>query len=384
MKYFIRIFLILLLLAANMANGQSDPYYTTARSFGLSIMPEKKGLGEYRHSVITFLPRSFLLFIDDRNMVTKNIYGQRYIKVKSQDGVQLWVLEATVSKSTAKQKFKNASVHFNTTTVVCRIEQCDSSIDDHTYEIWGSEVLEVDENYESSTWFKLNWIRNGSAFTGYIRKSKLKKLNDEGSITFSNEQHPKYTIEVSKNFKASKKCGDIYNYGESKTFGRKLALWEKELIVQAGIGTVTVDGLRINFERLVGNKEELHYFRTYKITDNDSGQTYSLVAQIQYACKLDGGLTVLQKIKNVNLIQEGEIEYNLSDFDVALELSNELQTPDYLWSINTRVHYFELLKRLSETLKNRALAGYFLSEFNRSCPSNLRGSLKCRKHDYGK
>lgn len=52
----------------------------------------------------------------------------------------------------------------------------------------------------------------------------------------------------------------------------------------------------------------------------------------------------------------------------------------YLYSINNSRQYFLLMDKISKKFESRALAGYFLAGFNRSCKGKGRKSNKLCQH----
>jgi hypothetical protein len=54
----------------------------------------------------------------------------------------------------------------------------------------------------------------------------------------------------------------------------------------------------------------------------------------------------------------------------------------YLFSVNTYQQYTDLMIRLGDIFGDRALAGLFLAEFNRSCSSSMRKKELCSSYSY--
>lgn len=376
---------LLTTFSSDLIADSTDPYYAINRSFALGTVPEKRSIGKYSYPVKTYIPRTFLLFMDDRNAPTTKIPKNseyEYLKVKTQDGVEVWVLEKTISKTTAKEAFKNAEVIFNKSTEICIDQGCDPSIDANTFEIYGSEALKIDDSYNLPGWKKLSWIRNGVSSSGYIRDPELTRLNETGQITFSDRTHPRFNVQKSEDLELYSQCGKVTLSGQQ--LGNKtLTELDKEIIDSVKIGTVAGNNLTITLTRTVGEAGKILKFRKYSIENNEDDTKFDLYAQIQYSCTDTGGITSLHKMDNVVFFDSAGNHFKLEGFGTNANLKSLLGSPNYLWSINNRTQYFSLLERISPSFRDRALAGYFLAEFNRSCPSEHRTKATlCNSYNY--
>ncbi len=71
------------------------------------------------------------------------------------------------------------------------------------------------------------------------------------------------------------------------------------------------------------------------------------------------------------LLNVYEFKLNIDDFDVAKDLKKHTKLP-YFFSINNVNQYMNAIKYLGGIFDDRSIAGYFLSEFNRSCKATKR------------
>ena len=102
------------LFPADLNAVESDPYFAFEESFALS-----QKLVNGRYPLTTFIPRTFLLFIPDRNDI-KEIGGSQYLAATTQDGVKVFVLASTVSRRPFNKTIGKHEIIFNSSNVLCR------------------------------------------------------------------------------------------------------------------------------------------------------------------------------------------------------------------------------------------------------------------------
>jgi len=119
--------------------------------------------------------------------------------------------------------------------------------------------------------------------------------------------------------------------------------------------------------------QQVRLIRVYDGGDQEPNETYKFTLQnnIEIKVRYDK-----QKRRNTTqLLEPWSTPENLSN--------NVLGAYPYMWSVNTTDQYFDLMARLSEKFGDRALAGFFLSEFNRSCKKKDRKNKEiCNSHNY--
>jgi len=121
-------------------------------------------------------------------------------------------------------------------------------------------------------------------------------------------------------------------------------------------------------------------FFVYDLTNTRTEHTVQLVTQVIYECKITGLVEDLKKIESVVFPGKEYDDLIYADFGMA-DVSNYVSGP-YLFSVNNYRQYIEVMERLGHIFRDRALAGYFFSEFNRSCRSVNRKEAICMDHSY--
>ena len=142
------------------------------------------------------------------------------------------------------------------------------------------------------------------------------------------------------------------------------------------------EAYRLTFNRSYGEKNRAYQFRVYKISDHQLNEDKKYVAQIIYKCETMGTVMRMHRILSVTLSNQDGSGISLDPIATPEGLRDWTNTPHYLYSVNNARQYFDLMDRLGELFPNRAEAGYFLSEFNRSCSSRYRSSDHCSRHQY--
>jgi hypothetical protein len=149
----------------------------------------------------------------------------------------------------------------------------------------------------------------------------------------------------------------------------------------------------------------------YRIWDGWEKRGFFLAARIQYKCYEQDPIFIPQ-VHLIRIYDKGdtdlnetyrfplpdhtlvEIKYDKEKRRSTTQLLKAWNTPEnlcnqvlgaypYMWSVNTTDQYFNLMAKLSEKFGDRALAGFFLSEFNRSCKkADRKNESLCNAHSY--
>ncbi|MBI9082224.1 MAG: hypothetical protein JEZ11_01420 [Desulfobacterales bacterium] len=366
----------------NMAigNGLSDAKVTIRETYGLNTVKEDGG---YR--VKTFIPRGFLLFNIDENEPFLKV-GQEYLSATTQDGVRLFIHKSAVSGSSFKDLYGTQSVIFNKTHSICLKEQCDPTNDDQLLEIGAGEVFEKIEISEGT----LKLVGNRGSKTspeiveGFIGKDKLESLNTQAIVTFATLKHPRYTLSTSEATNLGSSCGEIITKGDQRVF-QSLSKTDKKIIDAFAIAKTSNNDQLITFKKEFGGKNKEVVFKKYDVTDQrfQPHKTVSYVAQIIYHCDSTSILskrTYIESVAIVNL-HTGKSK-SFTPLGTPDDLYDCIGAP-YMYSVNSTRQYFLLMNKLSEHFESRALAGFFLSEFNRSCKGKFRKTkAKCQHLSY--
>ena len=365
--------------------AELQAYYTTNRSFALGVNQRSSVTGKFSYPVIAYIPRTFIVFTRNRILDKKEIAGEMYLRVLTQDGVEAYVLDDTVSSRLLQKQYGGATVIFNRQAIICKRIGCDTSNDNDTVEVYGSDVLVMAEEQPNRGWILLSGTRQGEDFFGYISEDVLNSLNSTGTVTFSNREHPRFRIKRSEDVQLYKECGKTFD-SDGEMFRDDLSAVQEEIDI-SDLGTVSNDGKVLQLSRSIGAQDQIHIFKKYEIQNLTDKSSSTRHAQIQYSCQISGGVTIREKIRKVLLLgKEQESPIVLEERTTPQDLKHIIDTSDFLWSVNTRDQYFDLLAYLSLQFgRDRTLAGYFLTEFNRSCSSQDRvgeSTSLCGGHEY--
>jgi hypothetical protein len=355
----------------------SDPYFAFEEGFALSQQME---MGRY--PITTFIPRGYLLFVRDRKD-SKEISGRKYLAATTQDGVDVFVLESAVTKKTFRETVGNQEIIFNSANVLCRSPGCDENDPEQVWQIHAGEAFKIIESTHG--FYKIRGDRFGNEVIGYIKDSHLENLTRHGYVTRADLRHPKYTITRTEGKESETECGEKREEGDEKKVGAGITL-EIPILKTFGIGIAGgVEGARtVKITRSYGGDNQKYSFLIYTIRNNRAEETSTFVAQVIYTCESGGLIRPLKKIERVDLKnpETGETySLSFSSFRTPDDLLPYTRSP-YLFSVNSYRQYRELMDSLGTLFDDRALAGYFLSEFNRSSRSQDRLKAKCQNYSY--
>lgn len=322
----------------------ADSKWAACPSFGISIDLENR-----KYPVLTFIPAGTLLFDVDRSACsgqTEEPYTdktqactdeitQAYTAITTQDGIRLCILDEYVS----------------------------------------------DKNT--------------------IPAEKFEKWNKDGVDTFTDRPRPELLVIRKKGRYFNLECGDSRrrNDGIQRVYVRNLNKYDEIINDHFGLAHIRKDRTtrngqpRFNVELRDDYGEDNHSYeyRVYKIKENnpdrDVEKTYA--AQIIYECTKTGRAVKLRQISSVVLKQQDDEQKDiwqatLEPWRTPPDLEEFTGTPHYLYSVNNRQQYFALMSRLERFFPNKAEAGYFLAEFNRSCwySERERKTKSCVTHSY--
>lgn len=361
------------------ADGSEEAYVTLVESFGVAT--EKEG-DKYR--TVTFIPRTFLLFDIDKEEPDLKV-GKQYLAATTQDGVRIFLLERTVSEGPFKTVYGDQDIIFNKSHSVCSEIHCDQQDDDQLLKINAGEVFKAEEiNVSETTVYKLvgnRGNRNSTDFvTGFIRKDEIEKLNRKSVVTYATLRHPRYGLTSSEAKAINTSCGKKITQDERK-YVDNLSDTDEELISAFGIATVGAGG-NLQFNRSYGGESKEVVYKIYDVVDRRiEPKTHTrYAAQIVYRCDesdIFAKRTFIDSVAIINMTTKST--YTLKPEGTPEDLFKYTGAP-YMYSVNNSRHYFQIMDKLSEQFESRALAGYFLAGFNRSCNGKDRKREESCQH----
>ncbi|MCO7191235.1 MULTISPECIES: hypothetical protein [unclassified Pseudoalteromonas] len=361
------------------ANGSEEAHVTLFETFGLAT--QKEG-AKYR--VVTFIPRTFLLFDIDKEEPDLKV-GKQYLAATTQDGVRVFLLEQAVSKGPFKTVYGEQDIIFNKAHSVCFTILCDPQDDDQSLKINAGEVFRAEPLTIAGTEiFKLVGNRGNrnsiDEITGYITKDQLEKLNHKSVVTYATLRHPRYGHTSTEAKSINTSCGQTIKRDDRKKVDN-ISQVDKTLIAAFGVATIGGGG-NLQFKRGYGGPGKEVIYKLYDVVDRrmepNTQTTYA--AQIVYRCDESDIFEKRTFIESVALINTStNSAYTFKSEGTPENLLDYTGAP-YLYSVNNSRHYFQIMDKLSEQFESRALAGYFLAGFNRSCKGKYRKREKICQH----
>ncbi|UCD94546.1 MAG: hypothetical protein JSU69_00400, partial [Candidatus Zixiibacteriota bacterium] len=140
----------------------------------------------------------------------------------------------------------------------------------------------------------------------------------------------------------------------------------------------------IDYDADLGEADKNIRFFVYDVHNTRTDKKFKLVSAVTYLCEKSGISISEERIEFVQIVRPDDGRRYHLDFrdyqspDTLMKLIN----PPYLFSVNCYDQYTNLMNKLGNVFEDRCLAGYFLSEFNRSCVSRYRTRERCRSYSY--
>lgn len=369
--------LLVIILATPVSAQYGDPYYAFEESWAIT---KAKCAGGY--NISTFIPRMCLLFISNRDSsITVN--NQPFLEAITQDGVCVLVHESTVSKKPFIKSVGSHEVVFNAPYNLCRSMGCNTEDSDQVWRIHAGESFKRTPLSEGQM-IKLTGRREDNELTGYIGAIELEDLTKRGVVTRADLRYPKYEIKKIDLTSLDMACGKIYEIGRKiiRDSQSETALLDSLAVVTFGLGTVGPEW--ITYEKSIGSRDKAYTFHAYEVENTRTDNNFALVAAVTYECVHQGVDPRKVRISHVDLRSPDgsrQIDLSASDFIADDALKDYVKTP-YLFSVNNYYQYINLMDRLGQIFGDRSLAGYFLSEFNRSCGSENRQLEVSKSYSY--
>jgi hypothetical protein len=362
------------------AHSGDSPYFTRNHTWALSA--ELKQTAENRiYPRTAFLPSRYLLYIDDRNQTT-DISGELYIKATTQDGVDVYVLSEHVSKRPFSKSIGTHEIIFNSAYQLCNTKPCDSPKQSNIIPVSRGDAFSIVDS--DSGFVEVKGGKDEPVF-GFITETKITQLIEQGLITRTDHKHPPYDITKYKMKSLSKKCGDVLT-GYVDIVDDKLA--DIEFVVESfDLGNINGDQVVISNNAKYGGEGYALDFYNYAITDKETQEKFSvaavykikcIVAQFKKAKRLYHESVTFKSSREVDAIS-----MTIEEFGTPIKLRDLTGAP-YLVSINEYSHFEAIMKKLSQKIGDRTLAGFALNELNVSCrfiERQIDGGI-CRSYGY--
>lgn len=364
-----------------LSDGTDEAYVTLVETFGISTEKEE---GKYR--TITFIPRTFLLFDIDKKEPDLKV-GTKYLAATTQDGIRVFILEKAVSNGPFKTVFGDQDVIFNKSHRVCFESSCNQEDDDQLLQINAGEVFKTEEKViDGSVVYKLIGNRGNrnivNEITGYISKEELDKLNLKSVVTYATLRHPRYGVTSTEATEINTSCGDVIEKDRTKSLN-SISKADQELIVAFNIAHIGNNNI-IKFTKGYGGAGQEIVYRLYNVVDRrmEPNIETTYAAQIIFSCDEQGIFQKRKFIESVSILNRRTGEAQIFKPDGTPNNLIEVTGAPYLYSVNNSRQYFSLMEKLSDKFESRALAGYFLAGFNRSCRGTDRRSEACQHSAY--
>ena len=362
------------------ARADDSPYYVTFKTWALATPSLETGL-----KVVSFLPRRYLLYIEDRD-AREEWFGVSYLRAVTQDGVNVLVDPDSVSRKTFRQWIGTHEVIFNSEFLLCKHQGCRPS-DVTAWSIDRGDAFQIAATEKGV--HRLEGQRDGP-FHGFISVTELEDLKQRGLITRVDESHPRYSIEKRRVPALATKCGETRPAGN--LYPLELSDFDATTAVLKQLKIALVDGERVKVTADYGERARMYEFFSYQIEDHEEppgspDRFFDVAAGIKYVCRIgDLGIVTRQYIEVVTLGSSRRaetVEIRIEDFGTPKDLL-ELTDSPYMISINKPSHFSRALDILSSKIKDRTLAGYAITELNRSCRSLERANpkSKCLSYEY--
>lgn len=379
----ISVFLLSSSHAAGQPNAdQGQPRWAVKESFALRAESENG-----RYTVITFIPRSFLLYDIDFTEPDSSA-GQAYAAATTQDGARILILEDTISKNILDPTAGERLVIFNASVGICEVPNCDTQDEDDLLPVAAGERFSAED--VGGELLQLTGDRNGEIITGYISEARVKSLEQEAIVTDPALPLPRLTIARASARLPSLGCGEVRTANDELTLNQfdeqgseSISEADRVTFEHFDLGNISPlnDEFRVQFTKAYGSADEAHEYRTYTVVDNWDNSTRIFAAQIVYRCAGTAPNRTPRVITAVSLKDQDGTPIEFTPLGAPDNLIDRTAAP-YLWSINNERQYRDIMTILASKLENRALAGYFVTEFNRSCRKRDRGSNDCQKIQY--
>jgi hypothetical protein len=371
-----------------------DLHYTLYRTWALAP-PESEDSGK----ITTFLPEAYLFRVLQQD--AQEISGNWYSRVITQDGVEVLLYSGAISDWTFRQAVGSHEIIFNSPYRLCKTPRCDRVLDEQVWEVARGEAFKITEGQPGySEQIQITATRGNDVLRGYMSGEELEAFSQNGALTRTDRRVPRYDIQRFKSETLSTQCGERIKAGDTEPIGsrdQRSATIARLLKMGEVVDEDAEESIEI--ARAYGSDGYQYSFYLYEVEDQaweaqSPERRFQMAAGFRSQCTNLGGSgqfveTYIDHVVFVN--SRNQINGEPVLVDIPARLFNTPQdllqyTNDaYMISINKPEHFEQAMEILTTKIGDRALAGYMLSELNRSCRSEMRvqysGSV-CRIYDY--
>lgn len=371
-------------------------HYTLYRSWALA-----PSSSENPFKIIAYLPEGYLFKVLEYD--SEVVSGSYYSRVLTQDGVEALLYTGAISDWTFRQAVGGHELIFNGRYQLCKTPGCEKN-SESVWQVARSEAFKI---IEEGVRVKISANRNGMRVDGYLSASELRELSDRGLVTRTDHILPRYNIKKSKSSLLTTTCGQQHSTSEriqltegDQISGRLIELLNMGEAVERGEREDELSNSEdIELARGYGGDGYLYSFYLYQVEDrsepvDSEDRFFDVAAGFKISCVSmgDSGQYSKTYIDHMLFVNERN-QINGKPFEVEIS-SGLFNTPRdireytgdaYMISINKPEHFERAIEILTGKIGDRTLAGYMLTELNRSCRSDMRvqysGSV-CRIYDY--
>jgi hypothetical protein len=373
------------------AFAQASPYYTVYRTWAIAPR-DTHNAGK----IIAFLPRRYLLHVENRHSFDK-ISGKEYVRATTQDGADVLVLNDSVSRRPYSQSIGRHEVIFNIGFHLCKATGCVTD-EDTTFPVQRGDAFEIDATKGQDGFFYLKGSRPDGEFGGYISKEVLSTMEQVGQITRADDPHPRYKIDKFKSELLELSCGEKLehrdyrkNIRDNDTRVDDPIIIERILQRIPTLGKFSNDKFTASAD--IGEDNYRHEIYLYQIEDRavkseHEFKNFDVAVAVKIRCDSAGyGGKRDKYIEEATLFSQRKaepIDFSIEEFKTPKDLIQYTGSA-YMLSINNESQFNKALERLSRKIEDRTLAGFVLTELNRSCRSKMRrldSNSACIKYSY--
>ena len=378
------------LAASAQAVRAEDPKYTLDRTFGLSPYKEN---GYFVRSA--FIPRTYLLYNIDPD--EPDLYLRNYAAATTQDGVRVYISEDLISQGTFTENIGHHELVFHGPARVCRRPACDLAIEDDTWDLDGGEAFDLveEQRFSSAQILEMEALRGNQKITAYISEDKLESYIRTGLVTKRDAVFPRYSVTKARATNLSTRCNTKID--KKKVVQKNLWTDFDEMVFsEFSLGHKTDEGdnfiVTFSQDKAYGDEGLVIQFYVYTIAPadlldgsnvSDVGESWHIIAKVEYKClpATIGEHLLWIRVVELAYLDGSKKTRRLYPWGTPEGLLDHTTSP-YLWSVNSKSQFKHLLAKLSRELGDRWMAGYFISEFNRSCKRESRAAGYCKAHSY--
>lgn len=414
--------MLLLLIASSPLAADEDPYgdphYNLYRTWALA-----PSSAENPFKIIAFLPEGYLFHVLQRDAET--VSGSRYSLALTQDAVEVLIYTDSISDQPFRQAVGDHELIFNSRYQLCKNAFCLKSAE-NSWSIARSEAFKiidektvkkdpvelVSENNNSDSAVKIRATRGWQRVEGYLSKFELAELTATGLVTRTDQLLPRYSINKRKSEALSTQCGQQRRPGDvlSLPIDDSISLRLADLLAMGAAASDRGDdsddnsdtdgNTEIEISQTYGGPETLYSFYLYEIEDrtadkDSSDRFFEAAAGFKISCSTNRVAAGGYSKDYIDHLLFANSRNRINDKPLLVDIPSQLfNTPRdirqytadaYMISINKPEHFEQSIEILANKIGDRTLAGYMLTELNRSCRSALRtqysGSV-CRIYDY--